>query len=770
MAQELLYTSVPRGITPGSSGFCTAGCTRNIDSRLKVLLESLSYYKNCYPHYSAEAVLNPVSFVHLTCNTANQHTHILSRIAFYGVDYTGRSNKLAHHIVLNDHETHPVSGGPSALFQVPGFFRESWGQEAGFFAAPPHIPAVHAENKVAETWAAYTGDAGWAGVLAHSFLQDRTKPFYIIFDPAKHRNILALVNEALLLLEPPLRWEVTFNTYFITSPPGMNCLWRFCTADNEIMQAAIRNPGTRVIDLSQQLPNAGSGGLIDKARNGTPVIPLVPVVKPVRNDCGRKQEKDFSPIRILENNTRELIIYTAILIILLLTALALWLFVPDKDKKRSSGSSYGETAEEEMETAEEEIKVPAAVEEPEKTVVPPVKKEPEKAAVPLEKEPEKQVKTAVPPMEKESGKAMKKTVSPQTPVKTVVEVAPLIPEKRPVVEVAPLIPEKKPVKEPAAVTLPEVKEKKIVEPAPAENKPQKNIKPAPAENKPQKNIKPAPAPDPTAYRAADLYKFEKLKNFSSGKISFTITDLEPDEKICGVFLQDRTDMFKGQKLADGSADIYARFLKLDQRGNKIELEWLDGESGYINAFVTTKKRLISVLEVKVTVSDSGVRTSIDHCINSRLSFAGDISVKFFERLLKHRDYKEKLYSNACSLLMPGDHAGKNSLAELKELSWKNYKTAVDEANKKSGKLNKEEWGKLRKKLVSGLPVQKMKEWKNLLTPDQYSRLFRNIKFLRNADYTLDDLKMLPGKLNDASLRLIWQNGLTTIIYQGDKNE
>ena len=130
MAQELVYTSVPRGIRPGSSGFCTAGHTANMNVALISLLESLSSYQPYYPHYTPQAVNNPVAYSHLFCNIAGKNTHILSRICFSGMDYTGRSNFLAHHISLDENEIASVSAGPASL---TNFFRTQWNEAPQFF-------------------------------------------------------------------------------------------------------------------------------------------------------------------------------------------------------------------------------------------------------------------------------------------------------------------------------------------------------------------------------------------------------------------------------------------------------------------------------------------------------------------------------------------------------------------------------------------------------------------------------------------------------------
>ena len=49
MSHELHYTSVPRGLKPGSRGFCTVGLTPQMPGPLVDRLESLSGYQPVFP-------------------------------------------------------------------------------------------------------------------------------------------------------------------------------------------------------------------------------------------------------------------------------------------------------------------------------------------------------------------------------------------------------------------------------------------------------------------------------------------------------------------------------------------------------------------------------------------------------------------------------------------------------------------------------------------------------------------------------------------------
>jgi hypothetical protein len=48
MSQELIYTSAPRGLKPGTRGFCTVVSTQQMSQPLAERLESLSGYRHVY--------------------------------------------------------------------------------------------------------------------------------------------------------------------------------------------------------------------------------------------------------------------------------------------------------------------------------------------------------------------------------------------------------------------------------------------------------------------------------------------------------------------------------------------------------------------------------------------------------------------------------------------------------------------------------------------------------------------------------------------------
>jgi hypothetical protein len=264
MAHELFYTSAPKGLVPGSQGFCTVAATAGFPPSLMQKVEALSGYRALYPPHDPNADLNPVMFGHVRLSAGGKNYHVLSRICAAGLDYTQRSNKFAHHIVLENHEL--TTGGPAWLLGQPGFMEQTWDGQVRTLPEGRPVPRGDCEVRVCKAWEALTGDAGWAGVVAESLLTDPERPIYLVFEPGM--ELLPLLAEALALLPPARRWEATFNTYFAKASQGISCACRGVLTDTTEAKDAERLPNTLVINLAANLGQAHGGPLVERARTG----------------------------------------------------------------------------------------------------------------------------------------------------------------------------------------------------------------------------------------------------------------------------------------------------------------------------------------------------------------------------------------------------------------------------------------------------------------------------------------------------------------------
>ena len=283
MAYELVYTSAPAGIRPGSSGFCVVACTENIPAALAGQLEKLSAYKPYFPEYDELAAENPVACAHLTAVSGGQSYHLLSRICHNGLDYTGRSNKLASHLALARTEAQKIVDGPAALFLCPGLFREAdWEIKATVYPEQLVVPEAVIPVGIATAWEKVTGNAGGAGVLAESWQEEKAAVVYLVFDPCQPVPAVQMIHESLSLLPSTQRWQVTFNTYFTGLNSAATCQWRFCAVGSELLREAKGRPGVKILDLTQTLPPATGGRLVAEARSGQRQPEQLPVIVPAK--------------------------------------------------------------------------------------------------------------------------------------------------------------------------------------------------------------------------------------------------------------------------------------------------------------------------------------------------------------------------------------------------------------------------------------------------------------------------------------------------------
>ena len=287
MSEELLYTSAPQGLQPGSHGFCTVVRSAGLPKLLGERLESLSGYRHATAPHSGRGMGNPVNFSHLVLTLGGQRHHVLSRIADAGLDYTGRSNKLAHHVVLAADEL--VSAGPAGVLAAEGFCETSWDGRVRELPDGRRPPRSVGHAGACSAWQEAAGDAGWAGVLAETALDDESPLVSVIV--RADQSTLRLVVEANGLLPESRRWDVTFSTFFTRLPAGVECQWRFLLDGTPEARTARRNPHNTVIDLCRSLPAATGGPLVDQARTGRP-----PEAEPVElSSDGRTSAEDQSP-------------------------------------------------------------------------------------------------------------------------------------------------------------------------------------------------------------------------------------------------------------------------------------------------------------------------------------------------------------------------------------------------------------------------------------------------------------------------------------------
>jgi len=266
MAREIVITSVPRGVKLGRTGFQVAMQTAGLRDDLSAVLEKMAAYRHLPPGSGP----NPVSWFHRLARTVAGPVHVVGRIVDAGVDFSNRSNKLAHMVVLDAADLGQVSqSSPAAMLAaVEGRLATSWTAGPEERQAPFSLTGIPASPAAAcHTWEQVLGDAGWAGVVADRAVHNQ--PTMLVAadsSPASCRRLLTMFAEASAVVPPAKRWAITFDTTTL-APDGI--LWRGTYAGSPESHAS--QPGLLVIDLSRPQPipaTMASGDLIQIARNG----------------------------------------------------------------------------------------------------------------------------------------------------------------------------------------------------------------------------------------------------------------------------------------------------------------------------------------------------------------------------------------------------------------------------------------------------------------------------------------------------------------------
>lgn len=235
---ELVHTSLPNGLIPGSHGFATAAMTRNLPDVLRTRLELLSAYSHrASAHDASYDRENPVNWQHLILPRGE---HVVSRIAAAPFDYTGRTNRLARHVCFARGEL-PVNGAVRAIGLAARHLNEPWTGEArwletdGVLESACRADVPDAVQTTAPNWDNLLGRGVGTETARRvaQFVKDniRSPQKSISFrvsaeQDADGSRLLALFSDVIALLPVELRPLVTFSTYAATLPTGMSCLLR----------------------------------------------------------------------------------------------------------------------------------------------------------------------------------------------------------------------------------------------------------------------------------------------------------------------------------------------------------------------------------------------------------------------------------------------------------------------------------------------------------------------------------------------------------------
>jgi hypothetical protein len=245
MAWQLIYTSAPRSLEAGRSGFGTVARHRAISPLVVSTIERASQFSRL-PGVDTGRVI----FCYRVINIAGGRFHVLSSIRDSGADYTGRTNHIAHHLVAEAREIAQIGPhGPSPADVLLGMhWATSWHETPRYFEAADEIPLANFQLMVNGTaWERATGNSSQAWLLATG---EGSRGAYVI--RPDNLDLRQAFGESLRLI-PERLWQISFTTSLQPSDEPADFRWIGIEASSPL-RVQTETSGRPVFNLTE--PNA----------------------------------------------------------------------------------------------------------------------------------------------------------------------------------------------------------------------------------------------------------------------------------------------------------------------------------------------------------------------------------------------------------------------------------------------------------------------------------------------------------------------------------
>lgn len=192
MPQQLVYTSIARGLDLGRSGYCTAARTADMRKPLVAALEGFSRFD--FAKGLSKTIL---SFRVVELGT--DRFFVCSRTADCGFDYTGRTNFISHHVVFSEAEVSRFGSSADFAANWTGW-KTSWNEPARVLTDAdfaPFTPRTYTDDK----WRTVCGQRAMPLEYAK----------HLLFRDTDERAFLELLAES-MAHEKSASWSYTWTT------------------------------------------------------------------------------------------------------------------------------------------------------------------------------------------------------------------------------------------------------------------------------------------------------------------------------------------------------------------------------------------------------------------------------------------------------------------------------------------------------------------------------------------------------------------------------
>ena len=240
MALQLIFTSTPQGLEPGRSGYCTVARHKDIRQRLVRELERLSVYD-----FGQQVGANRVDIsVYRKIALGSEEFYVLTRICDAGMDYTNRTNYLAHHLILDGFEI-ATSPSPAEVFLNWNGWKRKWEEGPRYLTPGEEVKLSGFKSKglvPCKNWLSFTNDPGNGASLVS---QSMVKPIVLENAPGQSSHLLQLFAESSALLKLQLdAWDYSFTTYLQGNDDPKSFAWLGIEgqpAGERLKQGGLRN-------------------------------------------------------------------------------------------------------------------------------------------------------------------------------------------------------------------------------------------------------------------------------------------------------------------------------------------------------------------------------------------------------------------------------------------------------------------------------------------------------------------------------------------------
>lgn len=258
--QQLIYTSAPKLLEAGKTGFGTLARSKEMPQPLVAFLERISAFDR------------QAGVASLQCYTTHRMGrvifHVLSRISDCGADYTGRTNHLAHHFVIEEGTPEAMTVmrncSPAAfMLALSSMWQTSYSGGPGYL---DDVQAPFAAAAPARVWAELTGRPDAMRWLSVPRYQDGC--CLLIDNVATENTCLQLIDEA-LGSRPNRGWGIGFSTASVGNI-SVNLTPFICLDARQAASGVKAHPGYPALEVS---PKLGAPPAPQVAPAAAPVTP-----------------------------------------------------------------------------------------------------------------------------------------------------------------------------------------------------------------------------------------------------------------------------------------------------------------------------------------------------------------------------------------------------------------------------------------------------------------------------------------------------------------